>query len=115
SLDLHDDGCDQRRRYARANRLRRRGRSVRRAEPVPEEASAGGGTRDVAEVRPRAQSRGARAVQRDGGAVRDAGGSRAMAGARSAVGGGWLELSVTSYSVIASVAKQSRIPPRKDP
>ena len=73
---------------AGADHLRRRGRQLHRAEPVPEEASAGGGADVLSEVRPRAQSRGAGAVQRDGRALHRAGRSRTLAGARSEVDGG---------------------------
>ena len=75
---------------AGADHLRRRGRRLRRAEPVSEEAPAGGGAGVLPEVGPRAQSRGARAVQRDGRAVHRAGRSRPLAGARSEVDGGGL-------------------------
>ena len=68
-------------------------------EPVPEEASAGGGTFVLPEVRPRAQSRGAGAVQRDGRAVHRAGGGRTLAGAGSEVDG------VPSFRVRASRAR----------
>ncbi|WP_346659015.1 alpha/beta hydrolase [Bradyrhizobium sp. 76] len=83
SLDLYDDGRDQSGHDAGTHHLRRRGRSVRGRKPVPEEASACGRARHVSEVRPRAQSRRACAVQRNGGTVRHAGGSGAMGGARS--------------------------------
>ena len=49
--------------------VRRRGRQLHRAQPVPEAASAGGGAGVLSEVRPRAQSGRAGAVQRDGRAL----------------------------------------------
>ena len=85
ALDLHDDRCDPEGADADPDHLRRRGRQLHRAEPVPEEAPAGVGTGDVSEVRPRAQSRGAGAVQRNGRALYRAGRGRPLARARSAV------------------------------
>ena len=67
--------------------VRRRGRQLRRAEPVPEAASAGGGAFVLSQVGPRAQSGRAGAVQRNGRAIHRAGRSREMAGARSEVDG----------------------------
>ncbi|KTT90798.1 hypothetical protein NS44R_14850 [Mammaliicoccus sciuri] len=61
---------------------------MHRAEPVPEAASAGRRAVVLPEVGPRAQSRGAGAVQRDGGTLHRAGRGRPLAGARSAVAGG---------------------------
>ena len=94
ALDLHPDRCDPESADADADHLRRRGRQLHRAEPVPEEAFAGGGAGVLSEDRPRAQSGGAGAVQRDGRAVHRAGGGRQMAGARSKVDGGGDSLTV---------------------
>ena len=93
SIYTHDRG-DPESADAGADHLRRRGRQLHRAQPVPEEASAGGGARVLSEVRPRAQSRGARAVQRNGRALHRAGRGRPLAGARSAVDGGGSNLTV---------------------
>ena len=110
ALDLHDDGCDPEGADAGADHLRRRGRSLRRAEPVSEEASAGGGARDVSEVRPRAQSRGAGAVQRDGRAVRRRW-WKPGAG-RCAIRGRWrLHWSVRSRSVIPGLRRSGCMRP----
>ena len=85
ALDLHHDGCDPESADAGADPVRRRGRQLRRAEPVPEAASARGGAVVLSEIRPRAQSGGAGAVQRNGRAVHRAGRGRAVAGAGSEV------------------------------
>jgi pimeloyl-ACP methyl ester carboxylesterase len=88
ALARHDaNGCDPEGADTGADPVRRRGRQLRRAEPVPETASAGGRTIVLSEGRPRAESGGAGAVQRDGGAVHRAGRGRAVAGARSAFAG----------------------------
>ena len=72
---------------AGADPVRRRGRQLHRAEPVPEAASAGGGAVVLSEVGPRAQSGRAGAVQRNGRALHRAGRGRQVAGARSEVDG----------------------------
>ena len=77
---------------AGADHLRRRGRPLHRAEPVPEEASAGGGAGVVSEVRPRAQSGGARAVQRDASSASSRW-SKPAAG-RCAIRGRWRRVTV---------------------
>jgi pimeloyl-ACP methyl ester carboxylesterase len=84
AVDLHHDGCDPARADAGADPVRRRGRQLRRPEPVPEAAFAGGGAFVLSESRPRAQFGGTGAVQRDGGALHRAGRGWALAGARSA-------------------------------
>ena len=88
AVDLHPDRGDPESADACPDHLRRRGRQLHRAQPVPEEAPAGSGADVLSEIRPRAQSRGAGAVQRDGRAFYRAGGSRPLAGARPKVDGG---------------------------
>jgi 3-oxoadipate enol-lactonase len=56
TLDVHDGRRDPDNPDADADHLRRRGRSLHRAEPVPEEDDSGIGPRDVPEVRPCAES-----------------------------------------------------------
>ena len=65
AADLRLRGGHQEDRAADADRLRRRGRSVHRAEHLSEEAHRGVRPRDVSEERPHGEHRGARAVQPD--------------------------------------------------
>ena len=85
AVDLHHDRGDPEGADADLDHLRRRGRRLHRAQPVSEEAPAGLRAGHVSEDRPRAQSGGARAVQRNGRTLHRAGRSRPLAGARSAV------------------------------
>ena len=78
--------------------LRRRGRQLRRAQPVPEEASSGGWFGDISEIGPCAQSRGARAVQRNGRALHRPDRGRTLAGTGSKIDGGLTLSSPTSSS-----------------
>jgi hypothetical protein len=73
------------RNYAGAVLLRRRGRRLRRAEFIPEEASSGVPTDLLSQVGPCAQSGRAGAVQRNGGALPRAGQSQSLGRARSNV------------------------------
>ena len=81
ALDLHLDRGDPESADTRADHLRRRGRCLRRAKPVPEEAPSRRRADAVSEIRPCAQSRRACAVQRDGRTLHRAGRSRPL-GAR---------------------------------
>ena len=85
AADLRFRGRHPPHRAADADRVRRRGRSLHRAEPVPQEAHRRVGTGDVPQDRPHREPGGAGAVQRDARAVPGAGRCGPVAGTRPAL------------------------------